>query len=251
MLTEQSFGQINQGTVAFQKEDELLPKTYLLQIKEACQRRQDFVQTTTTMTNRIKGICRRLSDGDKTKGLKLYKNMDVKTMATCQAFLDARELINVELKILDKLMLKQYYPELPAGFRQWVKDTRGLAEPSVLLMIGSIGNPSDYANPARIWKRMGLAVINGERQRKCADKEKALAHGYNPRRRALMYVVGENLIRARNPSYGDLYRTRKEYELKRELTKIHAHRRAMRVMVKQLLKDLWSKWYESVAKPNP
>ncbi len=214
----------------------------LNQIKEACQRRQDFVQAKTALTNRIKGICRRLSNGDKTEGGKLYKDMDVKTMATCKAFLAARELIDEELKQLDKLMLKEFYPELPERFKEWVEETRGLAKPSALLIIGAIGNPGKYANPAKIWKRMGLAVIDGERQRKCTNVEKALAHGYNPRRRALMYVIGENLIRAKSPHYGLIYRDRKEYELKRELTKIHAHRRAMRYMVKELLKDLWKEW---------
>ena len=41
------------------------------------------------------------------------------------------------------------------------------------------------------------------------------------------------------PAYRALYDRRKAYELEREIPKAHAHNRALRVMVKELLKDAW------------
>lgn len=106
---------------------------------------------------------------------------------------------------------------------------------------------------------MGLAVIGGQRQRRAADAEEALEHGYNPERRAIAYVLGTELLKAqiRNVKdeagkrtdasvaigpYGQLYLERKAYELSRDLTSAHAHNRAARYMVKRVLRDVYAAW---------
>src|SRR5262249_18571796 len=51
-----------------------------------------------------------------------------------------------------------------------------------------------YRSHRGLWKRMGLAVIAGERQRKQLSKVAADVHNYPPARRSVMWNVGQALI---------------------------------------------------------
>jgi hypothetical protein len=127
----------------------------------------------------------------------------------------------------------------------WAKDVRGLGELSVAGLIGgAAGNPGDYKSVSALWKRFGLAVIEGQRQRRVSDPELALIHGYAPERRAFAYVVSANLMKCQRAgdTYRALYDRRKVYEMEERsdpVPKAHAHNRALRVMVKALLKEVW------------
>jgi hypothetical protein len=74
----------------------------------------------------------------------------------------------------------------------WSEGVRGLGALGVAIIAaeasGERGDVGSYATKERLWKRLGLAVIEGERQqRKSGDV--ALAHGYNPRRRAEIWAI--------------------------------------------------------------
>ena len=74
---------------------------------------------------------------------------------------------------------------------------------------------------------------------------KALVHGYSPRRRSVLWQVGDVLIKSnRDGVYKKLYDERKIEEAKNpELkSKMHIHRRAQRYMEKRLLVDMWEAW---------
>lgn len=131
----------------------------------------------------------------------------------------------------------------------WTEKIKGVGPLSFAQIIGAAGDLSRYPSPKYLHKRMGLGVIYGERQRKCLDKNLALVHGYNPQRRALMFIVGENLIRKRSPTYYDLYLARKDKEFQKNPTasKMVIHRRAKRYMEKALLRDMWVEWNITVA----
>jgi hypothetical protein len=89
--------------------------------------------------------------------------------------------------------LKKLARQLPI-WDAWAKAVPGFAELSLAAIVGEAGDLSGYSNPAKLWKRMGLAVIKGERQRKKAGAEEALEHGYNPSRRSVMWNIGGGLI---------------------------------------------------------
>ena len=98
------------------------------------------------------------------------------------------------------------------------------------------------APPGTCKKCAGKGFIQ-EAQRKCVDKKIALIHGYNPKRRSIMWNVGVCLIKQNDGKYRQMYDDQKSYQIQvRELTKIHAHRRAQRYMEKALLLDLWVQW---------
>lgn len=126
------------------------------------------------------------------------------------------------------------------GVASFVKSRHGVGIDTLAVVIGECGDLADYPDYSKVWKRMGLAVINGESQRKRTDPALALLHGYSPRRRSAMWVVGDALIRAGGP-YKDIYDKRKVYEQKTspDLSVGHIHKRAHRYMEKKFLEHLW------------
>lgn len=152
-------------------------------------------------------------------------------------------------KVLDKprkeqaKRIEKLAKQIPVA--EWVKSIKGAGMLNLGLIIGEAGyDLSDFANPGKLWKRFGLHCMpDGKRARKFADKTLAELAGYCPRRRSLMFVVGECLMKKQNV-YKSIYDERKLYEVARapEMSKMQAHMRAHRYMEKRFLKDLWKQW---------
>jgi hypothetical protein len=144
----------------------------------------------------------------------------------------------------------------------WQKDVRGFGEVGLARIVAECGDLSGYAGPAKVWKRMGVAVIDGERQRKVTGAA-ALTHGYVPRRAAIMFNIGESLLKTNDGAYRETYLRRKlieqeahpEWLTEKTVDRVtgksvtahpkHYHNRARRYMVKLLLKDLWQSWRDA------
>lgn len=234
---------------------------------ELHRQRQDLHREEKSLTLRIKAKCRRLCDGDTTEADQLYKALDSgehpdaeNARSVCDPFLRARVLIHQDRAETEKRM-REVAQALPVV--EWVKQTRGFGLDSVAALIGETGNLANYPNPAKVWKRLGLAVIEGERQQKKTAAQEAIKHGYSPSRRSVVWNIGECLIKA-GGYYADLYRKRKEVERQKaeaeglevvpsarlkDKTKQrsvgHIHNRAKRYMEKRLVRDLWSVWPRS------
>lgn len=157
---------------------------------------------------------------------------------------------------------------LAASLPVWTEfgeGVRGFGARSLAVIVGEAGDIGSYASVAKLWKRMGLAVMNGVRQgglRKTASADEWIAHGYNAKRRSYMFVIGDVLVKSKG-EYREVYLARKAYEREqaelRGLTiapaaKIpsarkhefisdgHIHKRTQRYMEKRLLKHLWQAW---------
>jgi hypothetical protein len=161
---------------------------------------------------------------------------------------------------------------------QWVKGVKGVAEKGLGVIVGETGDltidgnfPGSYSNPAKVWKRLGLAVFDGRRQGnpgKVATTEDWIMHGYSPKRRAeawaflsdIMFraqwrgardedgkdpkTTGKEIAVPAHPigPYGELYAERKAWDLARGWTPAHADKDARRIMSKRFLRDLWVEW---------
>lgn len=145
---------------------------------------------------------------------------------------------------------------------------------SLAVLIAETGDLSNYATVSKVWKRMGVAVMDGVRQgglTKSAPKAEWIAHGYVRRRRSLLFVIGDTLIK-QNEHYRGVYLKEKDRQraiaeakgLKvvpsAKIPKAHAaefmsdghvHNRARRYMEKQLLLDLWVEWRAAKVLMNP
>lgn len=189
--------------------------------------------------------CRSRTDGDKEVAAKLWRaaqrgDGDMALLMVLVPFMEAigmwdSKLAPVRLQ-LEKMAAKTHYHGLiPRGFGAF----------NLACLIGECGEIEGYRNPSCLWKRMGLAVIDGERQQKKANVELALVHGYVPQRRALAYVIGDCLLRAKSPVKA-VYEERKAKKIAEGWSKLRAHRDAKMFMVKRVLRDMWI-----AAQPSP
>jgi hypothetical protein len=146
--------------------------------------------------------------------------------------------------------------QLPA-WEHFGEPIRGFGPASLAVIVGEAGDLSIYSNPAKLWKRMGVGIVDGIRQgglAKNASKEDWIAHGYNRQRRSRMWNIGDAIIKGnRDGEYRTLYLQRKEYEIARnpEMTPMQAHRRAQRYMEKRLLRNLWAAWRQTKTEAKP
>lgn len=220
-------------------------------LREQHRQRQDLHRAEKSLTLQIRAKCRRLVGGDLDQADALYSAMSGKgehplaetALSASGPFLEARARLLASRKEVERQMVKLARSLPVAG---WVESTRGLGLAGVAAIIGECGDLSAYSNPAKLWKRMGLAVMgDGSRQRRVPGLE-AIEHGYAPARRAVVWNVGACMIKAGGP-YREVYETRKAYEVERDptITKGHAHNRAKRYMEKRIIRDLWRAWRDS------
>lgn len=155
-------------------------------------------------------------------------------------------------------------------WRGFAEHIRGFGPRSLAVIVGETGDLSDYASHSKLWKRMGLAVIDGARQGSVpkglpreARAAAWIARGYSPSRRAKMFVIGDVLVKQNRGDYRAIYDARKAYERAMaeaagltvapaaKIPKKRAaefvsdgtvHLRAQRYMEKRLLRDLWRAW---------
>lgn len=156
----------------------------------------------------------------------------------------------------------------------WVKSVKGFGDISFATIVGECGDIGTYKSVAAVWKRLGLAVMNGKRQGAPGEGATAqdwIAHGYNPARRSVSWNARQQVIGGMGkwrPNYGcDLreatyyqrvYAERARYEAKKlglpitesdkgkESYKQHVANRAHRYTEKRLLKHLYIEWRRAI-----
>lgn len=141
----------------------------------------------------------------------------------------------------------------------------GFGELGLAIIVGEAGDLSNYPDKGKLWKRLGLALVDGVRQgglTKSAPAAEWIKHGYSAQRRSRIWTLGDAL-KKKSGEYRDVYLARKVYERERaeaegltvcESAKIpakrrnefmslgHIDRRAQRYMEKRLIRDLWNAW---------
>lgn len=167
------------------------------------------------------------------------------SIAPCAA---ARHEIELEMKRIAR--------KLPAY--PWAKEVKGLGELGLAVIIAEAGDLSSYPKKGHLWKRLGLAPLDGKaystwRMKGGLTAEDWTEAGYSPRRRAEIYaVISEPMFRAQSVAQGPY---RAIYDRRREATainhpdwtKAHSHMDGLRIMTKYLIRDLWNAWKEQAA----
>lgn len=225
-----------------------------------------------------KALCRSIVGGDKGEASDLFdkaaagKEVEESTMLALAPFLMSIEHFSQSRSKYEKELAK-LARKLPAY--DWVKSIHGLGDGGYASIIGECGDIYNYKSVSALWKRMGLAVFEGIRQRKMSNADDALLHGYNPSRRSVMWNVGNGLIggmgRGKRPAPGEdistkdwtdyqkLFVERCRYECTNNPEKMplatvqkdgedresypkHAQARAKRYVEKRFLRELYSRW---------
>jgi hypothetical protein len=227
----------------------------IAEIREQWRRRQSWHRAEKSLTLQAKALCRRLAEGgDKKEADVIYSAalgkgqhpMAEIALAAMLPLVEARDGIERHRKAVEKRLTK-LAKELPVA--TWVESVRGVGLLSLAAIVGEAGDLGGYGNPAKLWKRLGLAVMPDGRQRRTSGVA-ALEHGYSPARRSVMWNVGACIVKAGGP-LKSVYDARKEYEMPRGETKGHAHNRAQRYVEKRFLRLLWSEWRKAGSDHRP
>lgn len=241
--------------------------TIIADIVEQWRRRQDMLRAHTRLNLQAQASCRRVCDGDKAKGAKLWKDVLADPAHELRPWLNpfivAMEPLKQGQREFERTLTK-LVKQLPIYV--WSSTVSGLGEVSLAGIIGECGiGPGEYRSVSALWKRMGMAVIHGERQRRIGGDE-ALIHGYNAQRRSHMWIVGASLMQQQLRSekgedgkkiegtdyaigeYGQVYLDRKAYLRERDPDRSagHIHNDAKRYMEKRLLRHLWQEWRRAI-----
>lgn len=245
-------------------------------IVEISRQRVALLSAQTKLTNQIKAICRGRSDGDKTKADALYKSMAKAKIPQAEiedpvfsTLFECRRPLEIQIAEISK-ELETMAKELPI-WSSWAEGVRGFGAGSLATLIGETGTLSNYNNPAKLWKRMGVGceeradgtIVRQGGLPKGASAEEWIQHGYSRRRRSKMWVIGDCLMKSTGGHYRERYLERKEFyrqkamdagleitpadkipakEKHKHISVMHIHRKAQRKMEKDFLKDLWNAW---------
>ncbi|MDQ5977521.1 MAG: hypothetical protein QG602_493, partial [Verrucomicrobiota bacterium] len=169
----------------------------LAAIVEKWRFRQDMLRARQRLELQAQAVCRRSVEGDKVKAAKLWADVKRNPVHPLRGWLGP---MLVAMGPLDAAKLEAE-KELAKRARNlpvyaWAKGVSGLGDVSLAAIVGECAAaPGGYKSVSALWKRMGLAVIHGGRQRKVAGAD-ALDHGYDAERRSLMWNIGGCLIKA-------------------------------------------------------
>jgi len=227
-------------------------ETLLNDLSKAHRTREDIMKPRVMVGNQLKAILRNAKARGIDTGLAEAPKLD---------FFDEQE------KYWSKVM-EGIAKLLPC--HDWWTAIPGCSSLGLAMLLAETGDLSNYPSPAKVWRRMGLDVINGEANK---NRFKGMNTGYSKRRRMIAFRISSAIVKANKGRYRDVYDLRKGFELERDsrgynreyvearrqfmleryktsAKKIKEARlpqcvidlRAHRYMVKLLVRDLWQEW---------
>ncbi len=212
---------------------------------------------------------------DKGKASAAYKRLladqeDPMFLLRVKHLIDPYEYIKASQDSLAKQMGK-LVETLPIA--SWVEAQHGVGFPMIGKIIAAAGGDlSMYSTPAKLWKRFGEHVVDGQ----APKPKRGQKLGFNPAYRAISFQLGDSLIKAGGTvekgnlsPWKQVYEARKRFEIERavatgkkvvpaakipdadlklpfnkrkHMSEGHIHNRAVRYMRKKFLEALWQEW---------
>ena len=135
----------------------------------------------------------------------------------------------------------------------WLLSQRGIGPALAVSILGECMPLERFKNPSKLWAYAGLHVIDG----KAARRQKGQRANWNTRLKTRMYLFAVSVLRAGDSPWRALYDQRRVHEAARAggapvdtdalqeivpaepLRLIVQHKRALRIVEKALLLDLW------------
>lgn len=241
--------------------------------------RQDFVRAQGNLDRQLKRIVSRLTGIEKVTAADIDKYLET-------AEHSGREHLNRFIGLRDQARqirgeyeknLTKLAQRLPV-YEVFVVPLTGFGAIGLAQIIGEAGaGLENYSEPCKLWRRFGLHVYNGRafatwKSIGGLSAGEWTTAGYCPRRRSVMYVITDSLLKKDN-RYRALYLARKEIERAKAvaaglivcpaaqipkgvkdatqtifipapgyMSLGHINARATRWIGKRLLKDLWRAW---------
>jgi len=152
----------------------------------------------------------------------------------------------------------------------WVEACPGLGYGGFARIVGVTGDFMLFPNVAKVWAYMGMHVVDGH----APKRERGIKGNWSPQGRVVAHQLADSIVKLGRGPYRELYDAKKADYLARPRlgdsgcpmgqvhkdkggkvlacvkagengseTSAHLHNAAMRVAVKELLKDMWVEWY--------
>jgi hypothetical protein len=164
--------------------------------------------------------------------------------------------------------------------RDWVEAQRGIGLPGFARILGVTGSLDRFATVSKLWKYLGLHVVNGHAPRRekgvpWTHTDCSFAHlltcppdcttdhhpncvpggvgtAYAPQGRVICHQLGEAIVKvgAGGPYRAAYDQKKAYYEAEREdWSQARRHNAAMRYAVKCLIRDMWIEWHTRRGQP--
>lgn len=252
-------------------------------IRENYHQFKDLQRAEIRLTLQIKALCRRACDGDAKAADAVYREVealfDDEGNGIEGAGHEAQIVTQVALPLmtaragvhLASLTPKKAAEKLAKRLdhcKEFVEATIGFGYGGLAMIVGEAGDIGNYANPGKLWKRMGMAPVKGQccatwRARGGLSAAEWGAAGYSPRRRSVMYQITDSMLKNKACPFYAVYIDRKAYLVAREeakgkqvlpakkITKQnseasislgHIDNMARHYAAKRLLRELWKCW---------
>lgn len=140
-------------------------------------------------------------------------------------------------------------------YNEFLSKVRGMGPVLSTNIVKEFGDCSQYETVSKLWAHTGNHVVNG----KAPKKQKGVTLNFSPNLRMLTWKISDSLMKSNKGYYRGIYDTEKEKHLNREyevgfleekfgkpyktedinISKGHAHNRALRKMRKLFLSHYW------------
>lgn len=156
----------------------------------------------------------------------------------------------------------------------WIATVRGAGNLGLATIIAEAGDLSNYANPMKLWKRLGYAPFDGLAgstwkrptwRTRTLTAEEWMGAPFSGERYALMHQISIWLVNTQwvaagktdngegkpNGPYGEIYAKRRAHTAVThpDWSKQHSRMDGLRIAMKAFLKDLWVAWRAPAAAP--
>lgn len=169
----------------------------------------------------------------------------------------------IEKEIKNSLLPLSTHEKNAYPISSWLLNIKGISYNTTAKLISYIDIKNSPSISA-LWRYCGLDATHVKRVKKIS-KEEAPKFGNPYLKKEVLGVIGDSFIKQRTPIYRGIYDNEKarQLELLKKCPKVkderapktlnHAHRRAIRKMMKIFISHLWLKWREveelSVSQP--
>lgn len=219
-------------------------------IRDLVETYYDLQKLRIAVGNRLLPKCTKLYTKKKTKkgGVKRPCPYKDRKCSECE-FLSTKT--DPGLSKLHKLLLNEEkglakeFKEIAEGmpiYTDWLQYVKGVGPVLTVGLKAYIKSIERFRSVSALWKYSGLAP---DQTRKVRGKKL----NYNVKLKTHLWKIGRQLLMARS-KYSEYYNKWKQEELKKGITKLHAHNRAMRKMIKLFLSHYWEKEREIIGLPS-
>lgn len=127
----------------------------------------------------------------------------------------------------------------------WVQLQPGIGLYGFALLLGSVGSLDRFSSYAKLWRYLGLDVVNGRK----VSLKKGVKASFSTRGRMTCYQISTSIVRLGKGHWRELYdRKKAEYgETRPDWTPAHRHNAAQHYAVKMLIRAMWREWHRRQA----